>query len=221
MSEWWTYSLSDFLLFSPRVYYRLFELHNRALWPAHLLTSALGLAILFMLLRPLRARERTVPAILGVLWIWIAVTFFLQRYATINWAAVYVVPAFVLQGILLIWTGSRQKLLFAGVHQGSDIAVVGLFVLALGAYPLIAPVMGRPWSAAEIFGIAPDPTAVATLAVLALAQGHWRWWLMIIPLLWCAITGATLWTMEAGDFFIAPGAAIVALGIALARRSAG
>jgi hypothetical protein len=30
MSEWWTYTLSDFLLFSPRVYYRLFELHNRA-----------------------------------------------------------------------------------------------------------------------------------------------------------------------------------------------
>ena len=33
MSEWWTYTLSDFLLFSPRTYYRLFELHHRALWP--------------------------------------------------------------------------------------------------------------------------------------------------------------------------------------------
>ncbi len=43
MSEWWTYTLSDFLLFSPRVYYRLLELHNHALWPAHLLTIARGL----------------------------------------------------------------------------------------------------------------------------------------------------------------------------------
>ena len=33
MSEWWTYSLSDFLLFSPRTYYRLFELYNLAIWP--------------------------------------------------------------------------------------------------------------------------------------------------------------------------------------------
>ena len=28
MSEWWTYRLSNFLLFSPRTYYRLFELYN-------------------------------------------------------------------------------------------------------------------------------------------------------------------------------------------------
>jgi hypothetical protein len=37
MSEWWTYSLSDFLLFSPRTYYRLFELYNLAVWPWHVL----------------------------------------------------------------------------------------------------------------------------------------------------------------------------------------
>ena len=29
----WSYRLSDFLLFSPRVYWRMFELHNAALWP--------------------------------------------------------------------------------------------------------------------------------------------------------------------------------------------
>ena len=28
MSEWWTYRPSDFLLFSARTYWRLFELHN-------------------------------------------------------------------------------------------------------------------------------------------------------------------------------------------------
>ena len=28
MSEWWTYRLTDFLLFSPRTYDRLFELYN-------------------------------------------------------------------------------------------------------------------------------------------------------------------------------------------------
>ena len=36
MPEWWTYSPSDFLMFSARTYYRLVELHNRRLWPAHL-----------------------------------------------------------------------------------------------------------------------------------------------------------------------------------------
>jgi hypothetical protein len=33
MPEWWTYTLSDFLLFSPRAYYRLIERHNAAVWP--------------------------------------------------------------------------------------------------------------------------------------------------------------------------------------------
>ena len=56
MPEWWTYSLSDFLLFSPRTYYRLIERHNLAVWPAQLLAFVLGLAIAFLLLQPTRAR---------------------------------------------------------------------------------------------------------------------------------------------------------------------
>ena len=42
MSEWWTYSLSDFLLFSPRTYYRLFELYNVAIWPLQLVSPRAG-----------------------------------------------------------------------------------------------------------------------------------------------------------------------------------
>ena len=35
MAVWLSYSLSDFLLFTPHTYYRLFELYNRAIWPVH------------------------------------------------------------------------------------------------------------------------------------------------------------------------------------------
>ena len=49
MSEWWTYRAEDFLLFSPRVYWRMFELHNAALWPLHVLTLAAGLIILLLI----------------------------------------------------------------------------------------------------------------------------------------------------------------------------
>jgi hypothetical protein len=218
MSEWWTYTLSDFLLFSPRVYYRLFELHNGALWPAQPLTIALGLAIAIMLRRPVWARERIIPVLLGGLWLWIAWAFFWERYATINWASVYVAPVFALQGLLLVGSGLAGALSFERNGTTVDFAGLGLLVLAVGAYPLLAPLMGRPWLSAEIFGVAPDPTAVATLAVLALAIGRLRWVLMIIPLLWCAVTGLTLSTMEAGDFFIAPVAALAALVIAWLRR---
>ena len=45
MSEWWTYRLDDFLLFSPRVYWRMFELANAALFP--LPFGMLALALTF------------------------------------------------------------------------------------------------------------------------------------------------------------------------------
>ena len=45
MSEWWTYHLSSFLLFSPHTYGRLIERYNAAIWPWQLAGLAAGLAI--------------------------------------------------------------------------------------------------------------------------------------------------------------------------------
>ncbi len=212
------YSLSDFLMFAPRVYYRLFELYNHAFWPAQLLALLLGLAIIALLIRPAGDRRRIIPAILGVLWIWIAWAFLWERYATINWPIAYVVPAFVLEALLLIGIGVAGRLLvLAPSGKPADMGGVALFAAALLLYPALAPLMGRGWPAAEIFGFAPDPTAVATLALLALADGRSRWFLMIIPLLWCAIAGVTLWTMGASDYFVPAGGALAAIVIAVVR----
>ena len=56
MSEWWSYRAEDFLLFSPRVYWRMFELHNAAFWPLHLLTLAAGLIAILLIARRLGKR---------------------------------------------------------------------------------------------------------------------------------------------------------------------
>lgn len=74
MTEWWTYSPADFLLFSPRVYYRLFELHNEAVWPAQVLTLGLGLVVLLFALRGTPSASRWTTAILGALWICVVVS---------------------------------------------------------------------------------------------------------------------------------------------------
>ena len=88
-----------------------------------------------------------------------------------------------------------------------------IFLLALLAWPLIGPLVGRPWVQAEIFGIAPDPTVVATLGVL-MAADRTRWELLVIPLLWCAISGATLWTMQSPDALLMPIVALLAVVLA-------
>ena len=209
-------------MFSPRVYYRMFELHNGALWPAQLATMGFGIVILGSLLRPEGTLPRVGAAILGGLWIWMAWAFFWERYTTINWAAAYVAPAFALEGLLLIWAGAiEEKLRVLRWHGPAGMAAVALFGAAVVAYPLLAPLMQRPWAAAEVFGIAPDPTAIATLALLAIIDAPRRSLLMAIPLAWCAISAATLWTMGAADAALILAAALAAIAIAIAssRRS--
>ena len=225
MSEWWTYRPSDFLLFSPRTYYRLFELYNAEIWPAQILTLALGVAILVLLLRHGGAwRGRAVAAILAGCWLWVAWAFHFNRYATINWAATYFAAAFAVEAVLLVWTGAiRGRLLLSPAGRAVDRVGLGIFLFALVVQPLIGPLVGRDWVQVEIFGVAPDPTVVATLGLLLAAPDRVLWTLLVIPLLWCAVGGATLWTMESPDAFVMPfaGALVLLLAAWKARTRAG
>jgi hypothetical protein len=218
MSEWWTYRLSDFLLFAPRTYYRLFELYNADIWPAQIAAPALGVAILVLLYRGGAGASRSIAAILAAGWLWVGWAFHLERYATINWAAVYFAAGFAAQALLLVWTGVlRGGLRFQPPSGVPGRIGLGVFLFALVAQPLIAPLLGRPWAQAGLFGLAPDPTAVGTLGALLLAD-RTRWPLLAIPLLWCAIAGATLWTMGESDWFVSPVLAVAAFGGAVGKR---
>jgi len=208
MSEWWTYTLSDFLLFSPRTYYRLFELYNADIWPAQIVALALGVTILVLLPRGGAWRGQAVAAILGASWLWIAWAFHGERYATINWAAVYVAAGFAVEGLLLLWVGLIRNRMQAD-GQSMDRVGLAIVLFALVGQPLIGPLVGRAWSQVEMFGVAPDPTAVATLGVLLCAAGRAFWLLAALPIAWCVITGATLWTMGSVDSLVAPLAAAI------------
>ena len=208
MSEWWTSSLQDFLLFAPRTYYRLFALYNEAVWPAHIATLVLGLVCLVLARSTSGTAHRTLLATLAALWLWIAWAFQAERFATINWAATNYAGAFALQAALLLWFALvRPK---AAVPPAQSPMPLALAAFAIVLQPAIGPLLGRDWQQAEIFGLAPDPTAVATLALLA-ARNRPPWLLMIIPALWCAVTGLTLWTMEAPDALVTPIAGALAL----------
>jgi hypothetical protein len=98
MSEWWTYSLADFLLFSSRTYYRLFELYNLAVWPAQIVALVLGAMILPLLRSGAAWRGRAVAAVLTACWFWVAWAYFLEHFESINWAARYFAAGFALGG---------------------------------------------------------------------------------------------------------------------------
>ncbi len=216
MSEWWTYTLRDFLLFSPRTYYRLFEIYNAAIWPAQILAVSLGLAIWALLARGKAPRGRVLAAILAGCWLWVAIAFHAHRYATINTAAVYFAWAFGFEAALLIWIGIvRGRLAFERPVDLASRAGLWIFPFALVVEPLIGPLLGRSWRQVEIFGVAPDPTAIATLGILLLATGRRRWSVFVVPAIWCAISGATLLAMKAPDAWLPPLVAVLVVFLAV------
>jgi len=214
MSEWWTYSLSSFLLFSARTYYRLFELTNADVWPLQIVTLAAGLAILVLIVRGTAWSGRVIATILAALWLFVAWAYMLQRYDPINFAARYYAAGFVIQAGLLLWTGViRDRLRFESTRWIG----IALTVYALAVHPLVATLSSRPWAQAEIFGLAPDPTVIATLGVLV-AAARPNWLLVILPLLWCIISGLTLWTMESPEAPVIAVAGLLAIAACFVRN---
>ena len=213
MSEWWKYHISDFLLFSPRTYYRMIEHHNEAVWPGQLATLALGVVVLVLLYRPAPERRRTIAGIFAVLWAFVAWAFLWKRYASINWAASYFAWLFAIEALLLARLTVRLSRDFAA-RVG-----VGLFLFSLAVYPLLAPLWGRGWRQAEVFGVAPDPTVLATLGLLLLAEQPPPWWTLVVPLAWCLMSGALLWAMGSPEVWILVMAAILVLGARRIPRS--
>lgn len=216
MSEWWTYGLSDFLLFSPRTYYRLFQLHNSAVWPAQLLTLAAGAAIFWMLWRAPPWRHRAVPALLAACWLWVAWSFLAGSYATINWAAPWLAVAYAIEAAILLTAAVLPARTPSPAGGWAAKVGIGLVAFAVLVQPLTGPLAGRAWSRVELFGIAPDPTVVATLGA-ALCLSRLRRLLLPIPVAASAISGATLWAMGSPDALVLPAAASLTVAAALAR----
>ena len=212
MSEWWTYRLTSFLLFSPRTYHRLIELYNLAIWPLQLAGVAIGATIIALLLTNRGGRDRIIAGLLAACWLWIAWAFHYERYVQINWVAPWFAAAFALQALLLMVLAVMAGQIVLPRVGGRDLWIATLLVaIAVFGYPLLAPLAGRAWTTTEVFGVAPDPTAIATLAVLALVRGRIRWLLLAVPLLWCAVTALTLWAMNAPEAIVVAGAVLLAL----------
>jgi hypothetical protein len=213
-----TYSLSAFLPFSRETYYRLFALHNAAIWPAQIAAYGFGVASLVVLIRRPAWGGRMVAAVLAGGWFLCAWQFHWAQFEAINWGAGYYAVGFVAQGIALLIIGAapgRMDMPRRAVrHPGFYV-----FALVLVVPPLAGLIAGRDWREVELFGVAPDPLVIATLGFLLLPTNRTYWELLIVPFLWCAITSATNLSLDAWDGVVVPAVAVPTLGFFIWRHT--
>jgi hypothetical protein len=192
MPEWSSYSLADFLMFSPRTYWRMVEQYNRAFWPLQLATLAIGL---FALWRP---RSRAAFVALAGVWLWVAWAFLWRRYAEINWPARWAALAWVVQALMLLALALSAR----RTRLPGRFAERAGFVLCAAAllYPLASWAASGRLEQAGVFGLMPEPTALFTLGLLLSAPGtsqRTRCLLAVIPALSLLVAAAALQAMAA------------------------
>lgn len=198
IETWLSYSLSDLLMFSPRVYYRQMELANASAWPLHVAMLMAGLLVAFTIHAPSPARNRICAVVLAVAWASSCWFFVINAFAQIHWAGWYMATLFLAETASLIVIA----LLPAGLTISRPTKLVNLartmmVAVTVLAYPGLALLSGRNAASSEVFGIAADPTAVVTLMIVASAATGWQLLLAIVPWLWLAFSASALWAMGA------------------------
>ena len=86
----------------------------------------------------------------------VAIMFLLDRYATVNWAASGFAVGFITQALGLAALATRVDW---GATSPGPRRRIGLTICAwaLLGHPLLAVAFDRPWTQAEVFGLALDP----------------------------------------------------------------
>lgn len=191
MSEWWTYRLGDFLMFSPEVYWRMVARHNAAWWPLAAIAATGPVVLMGLLRRAAPAGWRAALLLLALAWAWVGWAFHWRTYSEIFLGAPWLGAGCAVQALLLL---APVGLPLRGERAGT--AAI-LACAAAAAYPLLAPATGHGWREAEVFGLMPEPTSLATLgALLALPASAWtRALLAVMPVLSLLLGLATRWLL--------------------------
>ncbi len=201
------------------VYFALFETYNAAIWPAQIAAIALAVLAVLLVLRTRPYGGRVAAAVIAAAWGWTGIAFHWLTFSTVNYLAPAFAVLFVVAALLFAWTGMiRGKLDLRFERSVRGWSGLGLVAAGLFGYVLFGWLAGSEWPQMAFFGVAPGPTVVFTLGILALAHPRVPWHLAVIPLVW-ALTGALIgWTLDILQDVVLLGGGVVLFVLALARR---
>ena len=214
-TSWLSYSLSDFLMFGPEVFLRLFVRINQDIWPWQGVAVAMVIAIGALLIRGNAMARRGVLLLVAAAWLWSGAGFLVHYYGPINLPATWFGWAFVLQGALLTvaglfwpWSAATNRPIWYRWLMGTGcIALMGLA-------PLITVAQTGDVQAAALFAVTPDVTALGAVPCMLLFPRRVRWLFLLLPLIWSLFSVATLWTLGTSVLALIPGTTLVLAAIA-------
>lgn len=160
-----------------------FEQYHTSLAPWTWLIYTLAVVAVILAFRPSQTGSRLIAAILGIIWLWVGLAFFIASFAPVYPPAYLFGALFVAQGLAFLYAAGRESLRFgfAADVYGLTGLLLGLFGLI--GYPLAGLAMGARFPQIAIVG-APCPAAILTFGLLLMTQARVPWPLLIIPCLW-------------------------------------
>lgn len=188
----------------------VFAAYNEAIWPAQIAAYVVGVAVVALSVGHPGLASRSVPSLLGVLWIWTGAAYHWLFFSPINPAALMFGAAFVLQGLLLLAFGLRGRVGFATDNPARRWTGLGLIVYAMLLYPLLGLAAGHVYPASPSFGITPCPLTIFTFGVLLLASRA-SWLLMVVPVLWAFVGGSAAVLLGVPEDWMLPISAVAAV----------
>ena len=161
-----------------------FVRYNQAIWPIQILAYLLGVLAVYVVIRKNPYASRIIAGILGFIWLWTGIVFFMIYFAQVYPPAYVFGGLFIFQGLLFLRGIYRPRVSFA--YKGDIYAITGIvFILfAMLGYPVLGYLLDHWYPQAPPFGLAPCPAGVFTFGLLLLSESKVPKTLLIIPFLW-------------------------------------
>ena len=188
-----------------------FAQQNRALWPAPAVVLMLGLGTIVLAVRSPPWGAKVIGTVVAAGWLWVAIGWHVLVFAWLNFMAPLYGAAFMGEGVLLAWATWRGRLAFRFRRDPCGWVGLALAVVAVVGYPLADRFAGLDWAAARVAGLTPCPTALLTMGLLLLTEGRKPLLLMLIPVLWTLVAGASGWKLAIPQDTVLPLAGIAAV----------
>ncbi|MFW9889235.1 MAG: DUF6064 family protein [Candidatus Thorarchaeota archaeon] len=175
-------------------FYDLFGTYNEMYLIAILLTYALAIISLFMVFRKNDYSNRFISFTLAFLWSWIGVVFGILVFSPLPLVMGGIeIPGvwylfggvFAIQGIILLFSGVfKDTVSYTWKSDSRHYLGLILILYSLALYPLIGFLHGRVYPEYPIFGIAPCPVTIFTIALLLWSDTRPSLEFWIIPIFW-------------------------------------